>query len=85
MKCHDIDTAIDDFIELNAMHRVFKLNDHADELFSLFVDFVKTNLNHNETVNELISIIKITLAFEKSSISVTIDLKKLNFKIKSKK
>ena len=83
VECHGTGTAVGDPIELDAVHRVFRPNGHANGLPPLLVGSVKTNLGHSEAASGLTSIIKATLVLEKSSIPATIGLKKLNPKIKS--
>ncbi|KAF2113891.1 polyketide synthase 1 [Lophiotrema nucula] len=71
IECHGTGTAVGDPIETNAVANVF-----GD--WGCYIGSVKTNLGHSEGASGLSSIIKMTLALEKSTIPPNLNFKTPN-------
>ncbi|KAL9123287.1 MAG: hypothetical protein Q9187_000159 [Circinaria calcarea] len=77
VECHGTGTKVGDVIEVEALSRVFKRPAHSPLLIG------STNVGHSEAASGISSVIKTTLALEKSLIPGTVGLNQINPKLKT--
>lgn len=78
VECHGTGTKVGDAIEVEGVSRVFQRPPGSP----LYIGSVKTNVGHSEAASGVSSVIKATLALEKSQIPGTVGLKEINPKLK---
>lgn len=80
VECHGTGTPVGDLTEVEAVSRVFNRSSKNPFL----VGSVKTNLGHSGAASGISSVIKATLALEKSYIPATIGIGSINPKINAR-
>ncbi|KAI9653650.1 MAG: Type I Iterative PKS [Bathelium mastoideum] len=80
VECHGTGTSVGDPIEVAAISDIFR-SSATESTTPLPIGSVKTNFGHSEAASAITSLIKCTLAMEKSVIPATVGIEQLNEKI----